>query len=59
MPITIAILDDHAGVAMQRAGWSGLGAISVFRDTPEHHAVRWIPADGENDAPNNDLGRPA
>lgn len=29
----IAILDDYAGVAMQLADWSGLGEISVFRDT--------------------------
>lgn len=33
MPMTIAILDDHAGVAMQLADWSGLGAVSVFHDT--------------------------
>ena len=29
----IAILDDYAGVAMQLADWSGLGEVSVFRDT--------------------------
>ena len=29
----IAILDDYAGVATQLADWSGLGEISVFRDT--------------------------
>lgn len=29
----IAILDDYAGVALQMADWSGLGEVTVFRDT--------------------------
>ncbi len=29
----IAILDDYAGVALNMADWSGLGEITVFRDT--------------------------
>lgn len=29
----IAILDDYAGVALQYGEWSGLGEVTVFRDT--------------------------
>jgi phosphoglycerate dehydrogenase-like enzyme len=29
----IAILDDYAGVALQMGNWSGLGEVTVFRDT--------------------------
>jgi phosphoglycerate dehydrogenase-like enzyme len=33
----IAVLDDYAGVALDLADWSGLGDISVFRDTITDH----------------------
>jgi len=39
--------------------WLGQTRASGRRGKPEHHAVRWIPADGDNDASNNDLERPA
>ena len=44
----IAILDDYAGVALNMADWSGLGEITVFRDTlsdPEALTNRLRPFD--------------
>lgn len=35
----IAILDDYAGVAHEMADWSGLGEITVFRDTVTDRAA--------------------
>lgn len=44
----IAILDDYADVATDLADWSGLGEVTVFRDTiaaPEALAARLAPFD--------------
>lgn len=44
----IAVLDDYAGVALTLADWSGLGEVTVFRDTiadPDALAARLAPFD--------------
>ena len=44
----IAILDDYAGAALDLADWSGLGRVTVFRDTltdPDALAERLAPFD--------------
>jgi phosphoglycerate dehydrogenase-like enzyme len=37
--LKIAILDDYAGVAVDLADWSGLGDVTVFRDTLKDEAA--------------------
>lgn len=44
----IAILDDYAGAALRLADWTGLGQVTVFRDTlkdPDALAARLAPFD--------------
>lgn len=46
--LRIAVLDDYAGVALAMADWSGLGRVTVFRDTlddPDALAARLAPFD--------------
>ena len=44
--------------AQRRAAGRGLAQhLPDSRSALEHHSVRWIPADGKNDASNNDLDR--